>query len=148
MIKCKNEGCPKGKECCCFFCEEKQTCSSSCDSALISDPAKCEDALIEGGSAIELFRSETALALSIIENTEIQKKALDESSKKMRESVKEAMEKYGIKKFSNDVLDVTYVAETTKNTIDSKALKADMPDIAKKYSKVSSVAASVRIKVK
>ena len=65
MIKCKNGGCPNGKEVCCFFCEEKDTCKQSCDSAALSDPAKCEEAIIEG-DALELFRCESALALSII----------------------------------------------------------------------------------
>lgn len=146
MIKCKNGGCPNGKEVCCFFCEEKDTCKQSCDSAALSDPAKCEEAIIEG-DALELFRCESALALSIIENLEVQKKALDEQQKKMREVVKDSMEKYGITKFANEIMTITYTKATQRNSIDSKALKADLPDIAKKYTKSSPVAASIRVKL-
>lgn len=146
MIKCKNGGCPKGKEVCCFFCEERNVCKESCDSAALSDPAKCEEAIIEG-DAIEVFRCESALALRIIEEVELQKKELDEKQKEMREVAKEAMERSGITKFQNDVLTITYIKPTTRNSIDSKALKADFPDIAKRYTKTSDVAASIRIKL-
>lgn len=58
------------------------------------------------------------------------------------------MGQFGIKSFENDILKVTYVAPTTKTTIDSKALKKDKPDVYKKYAKTSNVKASVRITVK
>ena len=58
------------------------------------------------------------------------------------------MEKYGVKKFETDEVTFTYVAPTTRNTIDSKALKAEQPDIAALYTKTSNVKASVKITVK
>ena len=40
---------------------------------------------------------------------------------------------------------ITYVSPTTKTIIDSKKLKEEEPELVKKYTKTSSVAASVRI---
>jgi hypothetical protein len=66
----------------------------------------------------------------------------------MREKLLEAMEQYGVKTFENDMLSVTYVAPTTRTTIDSTKLKKDMPEIAEKYQKVSDIKASIKITVK
>ena len=77
-----------------------------------------------------------------------QKKELEDQEKKVRESLEAAMEQYGIKSFDNDILKVTYVAPTTKTTVDSKKLKKEQPEIFAKYSNVSNVKASVRITVK
>lgn len=73
MINCKNDGCPKGKKMCCFFCEEKNECLQSCDASFVDDPGKCELADIVGSSAIELFSSKAAKAISIIQSIEVQK---------------------------------------------------------------------------
>lgn len=146
MIKCKNDGCPKGKECCCFMCDEKEKCNSMCDSAQLADPAKCEDAIVEGKDGLELFRSTTALALDTITSITKQKKALEETESKMRTVIQEKMEEFGITKFSNDVLTITYVPAGTQNRVDSKKLKEEYPDIAEKCVNVTKVKASVRIK--
>ena len=58
------------------------------------------------------------------------------------------MDKYGVKKFENDILKITYVEPTTRETIDSKKLKAELPAVAAKYTKISQVKGSVRIEVK
>lgn len=77
-----------------------------------------------------------------------QKKALEEQEKTVRAKLVEAMDAYGVKSFENELLKVTYVAATSKTTVDSKTLKKDMPDVYEKYSKTSPVAASVRISLK
>jgi hypothetical protein len=43
---------------------------------------------------------------------------------------------------------MTYVAPTTRTTIDSTKLKKDHPEIAEQYSKTSNVSASVRVTLK
>ena len=58
------------------------------------------------------------------------------------------MEKHDIKKWDNEVMIVTYVAPTTRTSIDSKKLKEDMPEVVEKYSKTSNVKSSIRIKLK
>ena len=77
-----------------------------------------------------------------------QKKKLEDKEKEVRAALEAAMGQFGIKSFENDILKVTYVAPTTKTTIDSKALKKDKPDVYEKYAKTSNVKASVRITVK
>jgi len=73
---------------------------------------------------------------------------LREQDDKLRAAVKDAMEKNGVTKFENDVLKITYVAPSTRNTIDVAMLKAEEPDIAAKYMKQSTIKSSIRIKVK
>lgn len=81
-------------------------------------------------------------------NSAISKQELEDKEKEVRAALEAAMGQFGIKSFENDILKVTYVAPTTKTTIDSKALKKDKPDIYEKYAKTSNVKASVRITVK
>ena len=66
----------------------------------------------------------------------------------VRQELQEAMDKYGVKKFENDILKITYVEPTTRTSIDSARLKQELPAIAEKYTKVSQVKGSVRIDVK
>lgn len=40
---------------------------------------------------------------------------------------------------------LTYVSPTTRTTIDSKKLKEEEPELAKKFTKISAVSASVRV---
>lgn len=148
MIRCKND-CPHGQNVCCFFCERRNTCEDCCDEKeMKTEPAQCDYAIVEGTNNIELFQSDVANALMIVEQCEIQKKALDEKSKKMKEAIKIAMERHDVKKFTNDFIEITYVAPSTRNTVDSKKLKANYPDIAKECMKTSNVSSSIRIKVK
>ena len=44
-----------------------------------------------------------------------------------------------------DSVKLTYVAPSTRTTIDSKKLKEEEPELAKKFSKTSNVSATVRI---
>ena len=58
------------------------------------------------------------------------------------------MEKFNIKKFENELVSITYIAETTRVSIDTKALKEKHPDIASELTKIQKVKASVRITLK
>ena len=58
------------------------------------------------------------------------------------------MKKEDIKKYENEVLSLTYVAATERQTVDSKRLKEENPGLYVKYSKISPVKDSVRIKIK
>lgn len=145
MIKCKNGECPKNKDICCVYCGEADGCEMSCSTFA---PGVCGEAIIEEDTPKVLFENETALAISIIRDIEVRKNALANKEKEVRAAVKESMEKYGIEKFENDVIRITYKGEYERNTIDSKALKEDHPKIAKKYTKTSTVASSISIKLK
>lgn len=148
MIRCKND-CPHGQNVCCFFCEKRNACDDCCDeNEMRKEPSQCEYAIVEAENEVDLFQYEVANALKIVEQCEVQKKTLEEQSKKMKDAIKAAMEKYGVKKFTSDFIEITYIAPSARNTIDSKKLKMDYPDIAEKCTKTSSVASSIRIKVK
>lgn len=58
------------------------------------------------------------------------------------------MEQNGVVKIDTDEVLINYVAATNRETFDSKAFKADMPDLYNEYVKFSEVKPSVRIKVK
>lgn len=145
MIKCKqameNSAC--GKVCCCLECEEKEKCKDVCN-ALSPD---CEDAFSEE-TALATMQTEAAAIIKSIADLTLKKKQIEDQEKEMRVQLMAAMEKYGVKSFENEDVKFTYVAATTRTTIDSKALKKDLPDVAAKYSKTSKVSASIKITVK
>lgn len=161
MVKCKladaNSGC--GKDICCFNCEERCTCEWVCDnysdnysdiySDNYSDIPKCEEQIITDEPELpQTFESKGASLIVAITDITLQKKKLEEQEKIIRQKLQETMEMYGVKKFENDSVSFTYVAPTTRTSIDSARLKKEMPEIAEKYSKTSNVSASVVIKVK
>jgi len=71
---------------------------------------------------------------------------MDLKEKEFKEALKEAMESIGKTEILLNGFSATYRKGTTKTTIDSKRLKAEMPEIAEKYSKISEVSSSVVIK--
>ena len=58
------------------------------------------------------------------------------------------MEQYGIKKFSSDELEITYVPDGIRTAVDGTKLKKLHPEIAEECSKVSNTSAYVKITVK
>lgn len=133
-----------GQKICCFECDKKETCDAACQYA---SNEGCEN-LYEEDTAMQAFNDKAMTLMKNIADLDRQKKALEEQDKQVREALKKAMDDFGIKSFENDILKVTFVAETTRTSIDSAKLKKDHPDIAEKYSKTSKVSASVRISVK
>ena len=77
----------------------------------------------------------------------LEEKRLDEQKKKLSEKLLQLMEENGVKKFDNEYFSVSYVAETTRNTFDSKTAIEKYPDLSDCY-KSSVVKPSVRIKLK
>ena len=145
-MKCKiaiEEGTVCGKDICCSFCDDYVNCPHACE----NDHDNCIDCIQEE-SELQVMQSAVPEVIQIITDINLQKKKLDEQEKLMRKKLLEAMETYGIKKFENEHIAFTYVAPTTKTTIDSTKLKKKYPDIAEECSKVSNVSASVRISVK
>ena len=81
---------------------------------------------------------------------EAAQKSAKETAEKYRQQLYELMEQQGIASW--ETLDksmlVTRVAPSTKNTIDSAKLKADMPEVAEKYSKTSNIKGYVKITIR
>lgn len=101
----------------------------------------------------ELTVSETALAElaeveSLIKAIEEQKKAAEAQAAELRAALMAAMEQNGCTSFENERIKLTYVAPYTKEAIDTKKLKKELPQIAEQYTKTSNVKASLRITLK
>ena len=98
----------------------------------------------------ELIITDDTLAMLVqlkyeMDELDTQKKEIENRSNLIVETVKELMRDKGIKCFENDLVKLTYIAPTTRETIDTKKLKTDLPEIAAKYIKTSEVKDSVRI---
>ncbi len=147
MIKCKMESsCPKGKVCCCAQCEERKGCDESCDN--LENIGNCGYAEMDETDALMVMKTEAAEVIKAVAALTVQKKKLEEQEKTMRAQLVKAMEKYGVKSFDAPEVKFTYTAPTSRTSIDSTKLKKELPDVAAKYSKTSSVSASVKIEVK
>lgn len=145
MIKCKNS-CPLDKfEGCCFECDLKEECEEACEML----PSDCGDSIVDDfESGIQVFEQGQMAVIQKIADIVTTKKQLEAQEKELKEKLKEAMEKYNIKKFESDILNITYVAESTKTSIDSAKLKKKYPDIAAECSKTSKKSAYVKVTVK
>lgn len=87
-----------------------------------------------------------------IREFEKQKILMDIKQKKLKEELKEAMMKYNIENWeyvSNEggIIKATLKKPYYRETIDTKALKQDLPDIAEKYTTSTEVSASILLKI-
>lgn len=84
-----------------------------------------------------------------IKELEVKVKELTELEKQIKAELKDAMSENDIKKIScENGLVITLIPETTQERIDSKTLKAELPDIYNAYCKISSKSAYVKVEVK
>ena len=137
------------------FTEEHELCPSAMGlndvNECFNQCESCWDNVLVGikfKAAVPSLPKETLPVLKQLEALEIQSKSIEEKQKKLKEDLLQAMEKYGVKKWDNEVMTISYVAPTTKSTVDSKKLKEELPDIFSKYIKTSNVKSSIRIKLK
>ena len=77
-------------------------------------------------------------------------KKLNELRDKYKKALIQEIEDRGFTKCSikNELFTLSYKAPSTKETLDSKSLKADMPEIYDEYVKVSEVSSSISVKLK
>lgn len=84
-----------------------------------------------------------------IKELEIKVKELTELEKKIKAELKDAMAENDVAKIScENGLVITFIPETTQERIDSKTLKAELPDIYNAYCKISPKSAYVKVEVK
>lgn len=144
MSKCKYSDCPNGRgNTCCGYCPDRDKCGNRCDDA----PESC-GLHTEESTAVVPFQTKAMAIMQKIADLNTQKKQLEAQDKEVRQQLEKVMGEYGITKFENDILKVTYVAPSTRESIDSAKLKKELPAVAEKYSKISQVKGSVRIEVK
>lgn len=79
---------------------------------------------------------------------EKQAKVIKDAEDKLKADILAIMEAQGIIKLDTEDLTITYVAETYKETFDSKTLKAEDEATYNKYIKIGSVKSYIKIKVK
>ena len=99
--------------------------------------------VFENGNAV--ITKEVLDQIAVIDT---QMKFYDTQYKALKEQLKEKMEASGIVKIEMPDVDITYVGPTQRESLDSKALRAEEPEIYNKFIKKSDVKSSIRIKVK
>lgn len=144
MIKCENKCILEKFDGCCHSCSEFGTCKSACS----EHPNECGCATFDEESGLELFKAQHIVILNGISDLVLAKKKIEEDEKQMKEQLKTAMEKYGIKKLDSDVVTITYVGATTSVSVDTAKLKKLHPKIAEECSKTSSKSAYIKIDTK
>lgn len=98
---------------------------------------------------VKVENGEIVIAEKIIQELQdfyVLKARMEMQEKEVKEALQEAMEANNIKSFTNDELEITYIAETTRTSVDTQRLKDE--GLYELYSKPSIVKASVRLKWK
>lgn len=81
-------------------------------------------------------------------NLERQKKEIEAQFKVYRDALCDAMTEHGVEKITTDTFTATLVPEHERVALDSKAVESMYPRIFEECSKVSTVKASVRVRLK
>ena len=142
----ENAFCPEGKNICCGACERFKVCINACTDVR-EDYQHCSEALVVQDELTTL-EAEVPQTLHQMADLLRAKKAIDEREKELKAELVKAMEKFGIKSFDNNLIKLTYIAPTTRNSVDSAKLKKNHPDIYAECLKTSNVSASVRVELK
>ncbi len=144
MTICEN-GCPvNGSVTCCMECAERGTCKQACEET----PDVCGESYVSNGTELEVFQNRQMETIQKIITVLRMKKECEQREKELKDQLKAAMEQYGIKKFTSDELEIVYIAEGTRTSIDTTELKRLNPDIAAQFTKVSKTGAYVKVTVK
>ena len=75
-------------------------------------------------------------------------KDIKEKEDALKKAILEEMREHNLIKLETDELTLTYVAPTTRESLDTKAIKEELPQIYDTYCKLSTVKESLRIKIK
>ena len=75
-------------------------------------------------------------------------KELKAKEDELKKEILKEMESKGIIKLDTDELVITYVAPTERETLDTKTLRDELPDIYDAYVKIAPVKSSIIVKLK
>ena len=75
-------------------------------------------------------------------------KRIEKEIEEFKSAILNEMRDKNIKKFDNGEVSITYIAPTTRESIDIKKLKEKLPEVAEKYKKVSNVKDNIKINIK
>jgi len=103
------------------------------------------DELITVSQGVALLDAQTAVRIAEFER---KMKEIKEAEDELKAAILEEMEEKNILKIQTDEMTISFVAGTERETLDSKQLKADHPDLYDSYIKLAPVKPSIRIKLK
>lgn len=106
---------------------------------------KLVESFVENSKEIVQIETKISSAIAVFQKELEEKRGQEE---KMKEAIKAVMIRDNIKKFENDIISLTYVAPTTRTSIDTAKLKEEKPELWEQYSKTSEVSDSIRVKIK
>ena len=140
---CHGGNCINGLNICCHQCERRLGCDFACEDDF-------DDCNFAEGITDELVQFESAVptAIQVVTDLIRQKKELEDREKEVKSTLLKAMETYGVKSFDNGFIKMTYVAPTTKTSIDSVKLKKAHPELVAQFTKTSNVSAYVKVELK
>lgn len=93
------------------------------------------NALLDGQTAVKIAEFERRI------------KEIKEAEDALKAAILEEMAEKNILSIKTDDMTISYVAGTERETLDSKSLRAEHPDIYDSYIKMTPVKASIRIKL-
>lgn len=85
---------------------------------------------------------------NILSTLDREEKRIKATKDMYRSALLEAMEKYNIKSIETDNVNVTYKDAYDRETLDSKRLREEQPDIYDEYVKFTTTKPSITVKVK
>lgn len=97
---------------------------------------------------VAAFENNAVMILDDLAIMENQYQILDEGRKDLKNKLMIMMEQYGVEKFENDKMSLTYVKGSTGIKFDSAKLKKEHKDLFEAYQVPAMRAASLRFKVK
>lgn len=98
-------------------------------------------------SGVETELQQAMKFQALIEDMKARLKIAQTQYDEITSKIKERMCEKQLKQVKIDKMSITYVAPTTRISIDSKKLKEECPELYEKYSKTSEVKDSIRIKI-
>lgn len=102
------------------------------------------DELITISKGVALLDAQTAVKIAEFER---KMKEIKEAEDALKAAVLAEMEEKGILSIKTDDMTISYVASADRESLDTKRLKAEQPDLYDSYVKISPVKASIRIKL-
>lgn len=145
------ENCPvDNSKTCCFFCPQVKTCPQRCKSK-IEEHEVCENAeevRIDSDTQMTRLVNQYMDTFKAVAEMERVKADIEAKEKAMKETLKAAMEKYGVKALDAGFMKIDYINPTVTHGIDSAKLKKKYPAIAAECSKESPKAGYIKITLK
>lgn len=103
------------------------------------------DELITVSNGVALLEAQTAAR---IEDFEQRMKEIKEAEDALKAAILEEMESKNILSIKTAKMTISYVAPSDRESLDTKRLKEEKPDLYDEYVKISPVKSSIRIKLK